>query len=453
MRYLFWYQAIFWTGILLPFNFTWPDSAAIAHATAHFTSFPLYPRELPNYAAHWLLFIPAGWLIWHAYTQHGFRRCFRWTLIAIAIAVISELSQVLLPERGVSAVDFLLDLLGIATGIALAYGYPQRHLLPQSLFKLIKQGTFSLLLIATVAYLYAIQPVTSDLTSWDKRYPLLLGNEKSLDRPWQGTLYQLALFNRTIALDKIPTELSPANLASINPLLQYQFTTPTKVSDQLALNPTNPSFTGLTLKNASHTQAKLLADGGLYFPAGSLVSSSTLPPTLLDELTQNDQFTISVKIKAEQPVSPEMVRIVSLSASPYERNVTLGQQGNRLHFRIRTSATGENADNSELRSSPCLVFGQVHQVIASYNGSSSQIYVDGKLCGSQQYRPIKSVLPAYLTDSHNPMVGLALAFAAWTLYFFGLTFTLGRFFSKQKILGGSLLISAILISSTWFTQR
>ena len=448
IRYLLWYQAIFWIGILLPFNFTWPDAAAIAHATDRFTSLPLNLRELPNYAAHWLLFVPAGWLIWQVFTQHGLRQSLKWALVTFAIAVISEFSQLLLPERGVSAADFLLDLLGITSGLVLAYSYPQIHL-PPILIKRTKLAAFLLMLIATTAYLYAIQPVESELSNWDKRYPLLLGNEQSMDRPWQGTLYQLALFNRAITADETPAKLPPEALGAIDPLLHYSFSAEPQATDQLALNPTNSSSPNLTLKNMSDTPARLLPDGGLYFPAGSLVSSDTLPPALLDSLTKNSQLTISATIRAEQPVSPEMVRIISLSASPYERNFTLGQQGNSLHFRVRTSATGANADRSELRSEPCLEFGKLHQIIASYNGRGSQIYVDGKRCGAQQYQPIKSVLPPYLSESSDPMVGLALIFACWTLYFFGLTFTLGHCFSQKQILGGSLLLCFSLTSVTW----
>ncbi len=70
-------------------------------------------------------------------------------------------------------------------------------------------------------------------------------------------------------------------------------------------------------------------------------------------------------------------RIVTFSESPSSRNFTLGQQGDRLVFRLRTPSNGSNGCNSEPKLCR-LEADRPHHVIVSYADGRLACYLNGK---------------------------------------------------------------------------
>lgn len=55
----------------------------------------------------------------------------------------------------------------------------------------------------------AAQQLSGDLSEWENRYHLLLGNEKGGGRPWQGELHQVAIYSRALGAEEISRRYFP----------------------------------------------------------------------------------------------------------------------------------------------------------------------------------------------------------------------------------------------------
>jgi glucose/arabinose dehydrogenase len=53
-----------------------------------------------------------------------------------------------------------------------------------------------------------VQSLSGDFSNWDPDYPLVFGNEATLDRSWLGTLHLAAIYNRALSLSEIQQNTS-----------------------------------------------------------------------------------------------------------------------------------------------------------------------------------------------------------------------------------------------------
>jgi hypothetical protein len=100
--------------------------------------------------------------------------------------------------------------------------------------------------------------------------------------------------------------------------------------------------------------------------------------TLVNSCQSTNQLTVECMIMARHLEQNGPARIVTCSQDISNRNFTLGQQGERFVFRLRTPMTGANGQGAEVS------FGQVKpdqpmHVIVSYFSGSLYCYVDGEL--------------------------------------------------------------------------
>jgi hypothetical protein len=89
-------------------------------------------------------------------------------------------------------------------------------------------------------------------------------------------------------------------------------------------------------------------------------------------------LTVVARIKPASLQQFGPARILSFSWDPYHRNLDLGQDGDRVVFRVRTPISGENGAGFAARSVAVLE-GRPMTLVASYDGSVSRVYVDGRL--------------------------------------------------------------------------
>lgn len=102
---------------------------------------------------------------------------------------------------------------------------------------------------------------------------------------------------------------------------------------------------------------------------------------VLEACRRSGQLTIEAVIEPDDLKQNGPARIVTFSSSPGERNFTLGQQDDRLIFRLRTPATGLNGVQPEV--SLChIAAGQPQHVAVTYRPGEMVAYLNG----SQVYR-------------------------------------------------------------------
>ena len=287
---------------------------------------------LGDFLQNLLLYVPLGVALWRT-------PLWKVGLTAAALSLVIEISQLWGVERFASGYDVLSNTLG-ALGAAiccrlLAQRGVQRDRLRVTPARLTVASLTALGIFASWAL--PSQPAT--LTGWDPSYPILLGNERTPDRPWRGTIDWLSVF---------PSGSSRARLIR----------GPGAEGEGFSL------YTTVTL------------DGG---PARELPPEAAT--VLMRRLSTTQGFTVAARIRTDDLSQEGPARIITFSGDTLHRNFDLGQERDRLVFRVRTPISGENGERARVMSLPILQAGRSFTVVATYDGMIARIFVDGVLVG------------------------------------------------------------------------
>lgn len=136
------------------------------------------------------------------------------------------------------------------------------------------------------------------------------------------------------------------------------------------LNPA-PSVLNGAASDASSGAVRFTAPGGIV--------SLDPPAALYRRLAGSHQATFEVVAATAGVDQDGPARIVSSSWDITNRNVTIGQDGDRLIFRLRTTATDRNGVVAELRVPGVFDTTEVRHVIVTSDLHRSRVYVDGEL--------------------------------------------------------------------------
>ena len=112
-------------------------------------------------------------------------------------------------------------------------------------------------------------------------------------------------------------------------------------------------------------------------PKKGMLISKEAPRDLFKKLTTGSGLTIEVWIEpyATQQYGP--ARIISYSIDPYARNFTLGQSGDGLILRLRTSRSDLNGVDQQLKLENVLKAKKIQHIAATYDFEQRCLYVDG----------------------------------------------------------------------------
>lgn len=186
------------------------------------------------------------------------------------------------------------------------------------------------------------------VAGWDAAYPLLLGNEATGDRGWDGAITSVALFPGWLDAGRRHT-------------LEADGPSARRLEAELATMATRDSV-------------RFAGGPGLVLPASAA-------STLAHAAQERNGFTIVARIVPSDTLQDGPARIVSFSSDPYHRNVTLAQQAGALVLRVRTPANGENGRRHDVDSKAVLSPGRPATIVAGYDGKVGRIFVDGRLAG------------------------------------------------------------------------
>lgn len=303
--------------------------------------------SVPDVLINLLLYAPLGLALW--------RRPLGATLaIAAVLSGSIEVLQMWAFERDSSPIDVLANLLGAAAGHALARHLAAARGLRCESLPLDRRALLLAALAAGVlitAWAWPARP--SSLANWDAGFELLLGNERTADRPWRGELATLAL---------VPAALSPHEIRALADL--------SALGDRAVL-------------------ARIAGPGAYLLPAplslqGGSAAARIAPEAarrFLELAVERNAFTLVASLSTADITQTGPARVVSFSADPFNRNFDLGQKGDRLIFRVRTPVTGPNGMNPRTETPSVLEEGRATAVAASFDGSVARIYVDGQTRG------------------------------------------------------------------------
>ncbi len=118
---------------------------------------------------------------------------------------------------------------------------------------------------------------------------------------------------------------------------------------------------------------------GVQFGRSGMLHSAAPPVSLYRRLLSGKGLTIEVWLSSAIANQGGPARIVSYSLNPGERNFTLGQQGNDLIMRLRTTRTNDNGMRPSLKVTNVFVPETMQHIVVTYDFVEQRVYIDGRL--------------------------------------------------------------------------
>src|SRR4029453_656978 len=185
-------------GTLAPFDFRTMPS--IHEGTFKLFQYGSYERDPVHFALNLIFFAPLGALIHH----EGKRRQLKVRSILILTAAVGlllsltvEYFQRYLPSRDSSLIDVLANTAGGLMGVfgGRAWGASVETRLDR-----VRARSSPTVFAAPMAAFMAVALLASGvlqartaLSNWSADYPMLIGNERTGDRPWRGRVFALTI--------------------------------------------------------------------------------------------------------------------------------------------------------------------------------------------------------------------------------------------------------------------
>jgi len=359
------------TGGLLLILYTtlFPFDFLFSHQSASFDFSFVTSDALVDYLRNILLFIPFSFGLVYLLLS----RAKRYRQIVVVIVIFSgiglstmvEILQLFLSARNPSLADILANSIGTFCGLLIFYFWGEKLLnyLPRFPRMLLAAIITSHLMVMGVSYVSLTN--ATGLNNWDPSYPLLLGNEKNGDRPWQGSVSNLQIADYAISEKEISRVFNGEIVDSL--IAYYPLTSTTSLADQTQQQP-NLSWHG--------TRPTVPLETGVALDSNHWLRSHTPTTNLFRRLADTSQFTLSLMVTTTNLDQTGPARIVTLSANPFYRNFMVGQDGSDLIIRLRTPATGENGTKPELAIPNIFTDTQPHHLVILYNGATLDAYID-----------------------------------------------------------------------------
>jgi len=304
----------------------------------------------------------------------------RWPLLAALLlaALLSggiEYAQRWLP-RHPSGWDLLANAGGVAAGRGLAaWGKRTEPLRRRAVLLPVAVAA----LAAVLAWPHPRPP--NDFSNWAP-YPLVLGNEATGDRPWRGSVAELAIYDRALAADAYAVSsrapeggLAERRWGAGGPVLWVRFT---PAPEGRLDGPQGPR----ALDIEEHLPAEaVLTPEGLSLDGTSWRLPEPWARHVREQLRRAGRITVAARLRSADLEQRGPARIVSLSRDLEHRNFTLAQDGRDLVFRVRTPAVGPNGMRPHAVTFDAGLTRAEHRVTAVFDGSESRIFRDGHCRG------------------------------------------------------------------------
>ncbi len=357
-------------------------------------------------------------LLWRAFEIRKGKSILRALGFSLLVSLSIELSQLFLP-RSFSAVDLFTNCLGAGIGAWLAYpiGPFDIRTIVKIMYERGRQFYSRIVLMYSGAALLILMlpSLLNVFHNWSNDFRLMLGNEPTRNRPWQGTIYKLAIFDRRLYDHEVSRlvalghhDMTPST-AIPGLIIEYRF-------DSMPFSAQGPLHDQLAITAQKKTRPELSPSGGVTLTDQVLLGTTNAATPLVQWLKRTKQFSIAIWLTPASLRQFGPARIVTLSKNTNHRNFTLGQSGAGVVFRVRTPITGLNGSKVELMTPPMLETQQPQLVVASYHRGEMKLYVNGQ----------RSARMIYDTSAYLPLLaGLSRDRFGKTAFCFMLLFPLG----------------------------
>ncbi|QBQ54427.1 VanZ family protein [Nitrosococcus wardiae] len=376
-------------GSLLPLQFAGSWTAIKADLQAGWILLTLFDLELDftTVIQRLLGFIPLGFLVHQKLIYHRYQHAKAVSIgLVTLIALVIELAQAVVSSRHSRIVDFMLAITAGAIGIKFSipilihqiFIYPVLDTIRRMLPGFLWLGNY----IVACICIAAIIPASTNLSGWNCHYPLLVGNELTYDRPWQGKIRGFSLYPRELTADEIEhlsrlamtlENAEPRNAAGALALYSFETIAHNRVSSLSREKSPLDLLIGKTKPEKWQLQEDVL-----HIREPMLIKSAVSAYAICKSIMASQAFTIEAEIASDDLMQSGPARIISNSIDTHHRNFTLGEKKGDLVLRVRTPQNGDNGSDVELQSNGYILAGGWHHVIASYASGVAKLFVDGK---------------------------------------------------------------------------
>jgi VanZ family protein len=362
---------------LYPFNFNLHHILSLSDFLANFNHASSFRDQLNNI----LLFMPLGFSGGNFLRRFNLNLGWQFLLLLFLCASLSftvETLQILLPSRSPTPTDIISNTLGGCLGLLAFYiwnyqilsnnlsqskSYTKKLLHPQNTI-------FFLAYMAWILIISIFWTNVTNLSNWDGNFPLLLGNENTRNRSWQGYISDVYIADKEISQEQIKQSLlDPNYLTTLDQSLiaHYQLNSQDIISDQTG-KLTNLVWQGNYRKNTTVQ--------GAFLSSQQWLKTEKPVKYLSQKISKTSQFTISLNLASDDLQQTGSARILSISENVLKRNLTIGQQKTSLEIRVRTPITGENGTDLQIIIPGVFTDTKFHHLIITYNNGNIHVFLD-----------------------------------------------------------------------------
>jgi VanZ family protein len=434
---------------LYPFNFSIPQNLSFGAILASFDNISFISDQVNNV----LLFMPLGFGLTSILQRTRVNALLQIVFIVIVGASLSfsvELLQSFLPSRDPTPADILNNTIGTVVGFGCFYICDSHSF--NAIILSIENSLFSnnnkKIIILFTGYIFLAFGIgmswqnNVSLSEWNANFPLILGNESTGDRPWQGYISHISFIDKAVSNNQVKLIFSHQNYLFKNQqyflLANYDFNDSSNYQDKTGKLP-DLLWQGELPKLENRKTEK-----GVVLTPNSWLKSAEPAKLINQKIGETSEFTVITTIASANYHQGGPARIISLSRDSLNRNLTIGQEKQDLKLRLRTPITGPNGSEIDINVPKVFSDTNNHQIVITYSKAIVNIYVD-------KYDNVYKFNLLELVPNNQKLLSYAANFLPLGLYLALLgiiakrKFNLNRLILAIGIILPSLIVESILI--------
>ena len=184
-----------------------------------------------------------------------------------------------------------------------------------------------------------------------------------------------------------------------------------------------------------------LNPNGIEFLRSTIAQAESSDKFSTTDMYSRSELTLEVWIAPADVQQRGPARIVSYSKDPHVRNLTLGQHGRDIVFRLRTPVSGLNGTRPALETEDQPLKTAMQHVVVTYHNGVETLYVNG-----EQHETTFLDKEWSLFDKLEELFGVKHRWAYWSLVIFPVGFLCHHvfFWRSLKHRGKAVLLSALI---------
>jgi VanZ family protein len=373
---------------LHPFLFSGSSTARLTEFLGQFvTTSPQFIKQAgsKDFIQNVFLFLPFGALLYCCLKSPQRSGAIILFLVFAAGGVLSlsiEVSQLFLGRHS-SVSDVIANALGSACGALIFFPARHRRALSGLTYNLktSKFFLFCILMYGAVPFgLSVVQSPWPNFRMWDSSFPFQIANEATLDRPWLGRIYLVAVYNRALSLAEIGTNFrsgfsgnATENRAKSGLVALYTFAE----GGGEIVHDVSGFRTPLNLLITPTTHVNWLGgSNGIEIAQPAIIKSQAPADKLMNAFRAGDELSLEAWFAPNNLTQSGPARLISFSRDLGRHNFTLGQQGSDVLFWLRTLISSL-VGGAGLQTHEGSLTLDVSHVVATYSQGLQSLYVNG----------------------------------------------------------------------------